>query len=97
MKWIIANSKKGLGNSHSLNTFAHIVIILNPAGKHMVKVNNRNIRNKRIMFLKLTIKNNSGEMFLESSISNLEQILHFDFKIRFYILCSNFAIVTLNN
>ena len=58
-KWIIANNKKGLANSDSLYTyidFSHIVIKLNPAGKHMVKANDRNIRNRRTMYLKLTTK-----------------------------------------
>ena len=35
---------------------------------------------------------NSNEIFTESSISNFEQVLHFEFTIRFYTLCSNFAI-----
>ena len=54
----------------------------------MVKVNDRNNRKIRTVCL-----NNSNEIFLESSISNLEQILHSDFTIRFYTLCSKFAIV----
>ena len=48
----------------------------------MVKVNNRNLRNKRTMCLKLTIK----------AAFNLEQILHSNFTIRFYTLYSNFYI-----
>ena len=83
--------QKGL-NSHNLNTLSHIMILLNPAGKHMVKVNDRNIRNKCTICLKLKrYLNNSNEIFLESSIFNLEQILHSDFAIKFCTLCSNFA------
>ena len=46
-KWIIANNKKGLANSHNIYTFSHISIILNPAGKYMVKINDTNIRSRR--------------------------------------------------
>ena len=48
--------QKKIGDSHNSYTFLHIVIILNPAGKHMVKVNDRNITNRQTMCLKLTIK-----------------------------------------
>ena len=35
MKRIIANNKKGLTKSHRLYTFSNIVIIPNPAVKHV--------------------------------------------------------------
>ena len=41
MKCIISNNKKGLANSYNLYTFSHIVIILDPAGKHMVKAHDK--------------------------------------------------------
>ena len=40
----------------------------------------------------LKVNKVSWKKFLESSIFNLEQILHPDFTIKFYTLCSNFAI-----
>ena len=56
MKWIISNNKKGLANRYKLYTFSYIVIVLNPAGKRMVRVNDRNIGNGCSLCLKLTIK-----------------------------------------
>ena len=47
MKWIIANNKPGLVSNQNLYNISHIKIILDPEGKHMVKVNDRNIRNRR--------------------------------------------------
>ena len=68
-KWIIANNKKGLTNSHSIYLFSHIVIMFIQADKHVVKASDRDIRNRRTMCLKLTIRhlNNSNEIVLESS------------------------------
>ena len=60
----------------------------------------QNIKNKRYYFLKA---NNKGTLiilmksFWSLQFFNIEQILHSDFTIRFYTLCSNFDIATLNN
>ena len=48
--------QKRIGEQIQIIPFSHIVIVLNPAGKRMVRVNDRNIGNGCSLCLKLTIK-----------------------------------------